>query len=59
MDRYLTGTDVTAFTMVEKGRKDIAIANRFSGSKIILLIRDTPHVRLYVLNMFRMRGSRL
>ena len=27
--------------------------------KSILLIRDTPHVRLYVLNMFRMRGSRL
>ena len=24
-----------------------------------LLIRDTPHVRLYVLNMFCMRGSRL
>ena len=24
-----------------------------------LLIRDTPHVRLYVLNMSRMRGSRL
>ena len=23
------------------------------------LSRDTPHVRLYVLNMFRMRGSRL
>ena len=27
--------------------------------KMFLLIRDTPHVRLYVLNMFRMRGSRL
>ena len=25
----------------------------------ILLIRDTPHVRLYGLNVFRMRGSRL
>ena len=32
---------------------------RASGTKNILLIRDTPHVRLYVLNMFRMRGSRL
>ena len=30
-----------------------------SRSKRNLLIRDTPHVRLYVLNMFRMRGSRL
>ena len=28
-------------------------------SKRNLLIRDTPHVRLYVLNMFRMKGSRL
>ena len=28
-------------------------------TKEYLLIRDTPHVRLYVLNMFRMRGSRL
>ena len=27
--------------------------------KMFLLIRDTPHVRLYVLNMFPMRGSRL
>jgi len=35
MDRYLTGTDVNAFKMVENGRKDIAIANRFSGAKII------------------------
>jgi polar amino acid transport system substrate-binding protein len=35
MNRYLTGTDVNAFTMVEKGRMDIAIANRFSGAKII------------------------
>ena len=26
---------------------------------LFLLIRDTPHVRLYVLNMFRMRGARL
>ena len=25
----------------------------------VLLIRDTPHVRLYGLNVFRMRGSRL
>ena len=30
-----------------------------AGVKDNLLIRDTPHVRLYVLNMFRMRGSRL
>ena len=28
-------------------------------SKPYLLIRDTPHVRLYGLNVFRMRGSRL
>ena len=29
------------------------------GVKENLLIRDTPHVRLYGLNVFRMRGSRL
>jgi len=34
-DRYLTGTDTRAFIMVENGRKDIAIANRFTGEKII------------------------
>jgi polar amino acid transport system substrate-binding protein len=43
MDRYLTGTDVNAFRMVEKGRKDIAIANRFSGQKI-LQDEDLKHV---------------
>ena len=30
-----------------------------AGEKNILLIRDTPPVGMYVLNMFRMRGSRL
>ena len=35
MDRHLTGDGVNALKMVEKGRKDIAIANRFSGAKII------------------------
>lgn len=35
MNRHLTGTDVNAFKMVEKGRMDIAIANRFSGEKIL------------------------
>ena len=30
-----------------------------SRSKSFLLIRDTPPVRMYVLNMFCMRGSRL
>ena len=28
-------------------------------AKAILLIRDTPSEEVYVLNMFRMRGSRL
>ena len=35
MDRHLSGTDVNAFIMVENGRVDIAIANRFTGAKII------------------------
>ena len=35
------------------------IASLIETAKLNLLIRDTPHVRLYVLNMFRMRGSRL
>lgn len=43
MDRYLTGTDVSAFRMVENGRKDIAIANRFSGQKI-LQVENLKHV---------------
>ena len=29
------------------------------GAKHNLLIRDTPSEEVYVLNMFRMRGSRL
>ena len=37
--------------------QQVAIA--LENAKLFLLIRDTPHVRLYVLNMFRMRGSRL
>jgi len=35
MDRHLTGSDVNAFKMVDNGRMDIAIANRFTGEKII------------------------
>ena len=34
-------------------------ANFQSATFEFLLIRDTPHVRLYGLNVFRMRGSRL
>ena len=43
------------------GARDRAIGVKSEQCWIIwfLLIRDTPHVRLYVLNMFRMRGSRL
>ncbi len=35
MDRHLAGTDENAFKMVDKGRRDIVIANRYSGVKII------------------------
>lgn len=35
MDRYLIGTAEKGFVMVEKGRKDVAIANRFTGEGIL------------------------
>ena len=35
------------------------IASLIETAKLNLLIRDTPHVRMYVLNMFCIRGSRL
>lgn len=35
MNRYLTRTDEAAFRMVASGRMDLALANRFTGSKII------------------------
>ncbi len=35
MDRHLTGKDSSAFNVVENERVDIAIANRFTGEKII------------------------
>ena len=36
-----------------QGNWDLHVEKRF------LLIRDTPSEEIYVLNMFRMRGSRL
>ena len=43
---------------------NVLIAYSVTGAKVratfhFLLIRDIPHVELYVLNMFRMRGARL
>jgi polar amino acid transport system substrate-binding protein len=35
MKRYLTRTDEAAFRMVASGRMDLALANRFTGEKII------------------------
>ena len=35
MNRYLTRTDEAAFRMVASGRMDLALANRFTGEKII------------------------
>ena len=35
MNRHLTGTDIIAFKMGDKGRMDIVIANRFTGAKVI------------------------
>ena len=35
MNPYLVATDLQAFTMVEKGRMDVAIANRFTGKQIL------------------------
>ena len=37
---------------------DLALENRLLKKKYLLIL-DTPHVRLYGLNVFRMRGSRL
>ena len=35
MNRYLTGTDEAAFRMVATGRMDLALANRFTGERVI------------------------
>ena len=49
------------FILVGNARTGIkyTIENGEPLAKSYLLIRDTPHVRLYGLNVFRMRGSRL
>ena len=52
MDRHLAGTDLAAFKMVEAGRRDLALANRFTGAAVIeaLGFRDvvmiTPPVQV-------------
>ena len=43
----------------ERERAKARAATLARGIKLFPLIRDIPHVELYVLNMFRMRGSRL
>ena len=59
LDDYMI---VSAYTYVDfdnDGDLDI-ITNSVNGPlKVFLLIRDIPHVELHVLNMFRLRGSRL
>ena len=50
MNPYLVATDLQAFTMVEKGRMDVAIANRFTGKQILKdqnlnLVMLTPPVQ--------------
>ena len=50
------------WTLVRSGQSaevGHAVCGRAGQAIIFLLIRVTPHVRLYVVNMFRMRGSRL
>ena len=41
MNRFIVGTDRSAFMMVEKGRMDVAVANRFTGQKIIEELIDS------------------
>jgi polar amino acid transport system substrate-binding protein len=35
MNRFIVGSDRSAFLMVEKGRMDVAVANLFTGQKLI------------------------
>ena len=56
-DQYVLTIDAHARLAELEGR-DTGSSRAFVAMWF-LLIRDTPHVRLYVLNMFRMRGSRL
>jgi polar amino acid transport system substrate-binding protein len=46
MNRYLTRTDEAAFRMVASGRMDLALANRFTGEKIIHDLKLTNVVML-------------
>jgi len=46
MNRYLTRTDEAAFRMVASGRMDLALANRFTGAKIIHDLKLTNVVML-------------
>ena len=54
------GYTTVPFVCAQTGLWCMDLRISISGSaSVFLLIRDTPHVRLYVLNMFRMRVSRL